>query len=277
LPTARTRAKTPKRQKYLLNVLESTFGHLRPVDVTRTICRAYEKARLDLGRKPHTIYSELNFVRTVINWAAKEDLIRVDEVSSVYVPPMPEPRDRHLSMDEVERLIDAADFPHVRLFLILALTTAARKTAILDLTWTRVDFERGLIYLHDPDKERTAKGRAIVPMNSTARAALLEAKAAAVTDHVVEWSGKRIANVKKGVSAAFVKSGLKVKGDGAHVLRHTAAVLMAESGVPMEEIAQYLGHADLRTTYRTYARFSPSYLQKAASALNLPAVRSSAR
>jgi integrase len=35
----------------------------------------------------------------------------------------------------------------------------------------------------------------------------------------------------------------------------------------MAEIAQYLGHSSESVTFRTYARFSPSYLQRAAVAL----------
>jgi integrase len=47
---------------------------------------------------------------------------------------------------------------------------------------------------------------------------------------------------------------------------------MAEAGIPIPEIGQYLGHGDLKTTYKIYARFSPDYLKKAASSLELPAV-----
>ncbi|WP_088347743.1 MULTISPECIES: site-specific integrase [Rhodomicrobium] len=262
--------KDAERPRHVYARIGETFGHLRPVDITRKICREYEAMRAAAGKKPHTIYGELNMVRTVVNWAAKNKLIKLEELPSIYVPKMPGPRDRHLTRAEVETLIDAAEMPHIRLFLILALTTAARKTAILQLTWDRVDFARGLIQLHDPGHDGERKGRALVPMNDTARAALLEAKAGGVSEFVIEWAGGPVGNVKRGVSTAFVKSRLKVKGDGAHVLRHTAAVLMAEDGVPIPEIAQYLGHSDLRTTYRTYARFSPGYLKKAAGSLELP-------
>ncbi len=51
------------------------------------------------------------------------------------------------------------------------------------------------------------------------------------------------------------------------MLRHSAAVHMAEAGIDMEEIAQYLGHNDVNVTRRVYARFSPNYLKNAASAL----------
>lgn len=65
-------------------------------------------------------------------------------------------------------MLDGARLPHIKLFIILALRTAAHKQAILDLRWDRVDFERGRIYLHDPERVRNSKGRAIVPMNDTA-------------------------------------------------------------------------------------------------------------
>ena len=42
---------------------------------------------------------------------------------------------------------------------------------------------------------------------------------------------------------------------------------MAENGVPMTEIAQFLGHANTRVTEEVYARFSPQYLSRAAAAL----------
>jgi integrase len=51
------------------------------------------------------------------------------------------------------------------------------------------------------------------------------------------------------------------------VLRHTAAVWMAEAGIPMAEIAQYLGHSDDRITSRVYARYGPDHLRKAAAAI----------
>jgi integrase len=41
----------------------------------------------------------------------------------------------------------------------------------------------------------------------------------------------------------------------------------------MSEISQYLGHSSTTVTERTYARYSPHYLKKAAATLNLPAVQ----
>lgn len=54
-----------------------------------------------------------------------------------------------------------------------------------------------------------------------------------------------------------------------HVLRHTAAVWMAENRVPMSEISQYLGHKSTLITERVYARYSPEYLRNAAQSLEI--------
>ena len=46
---------------------------------------------------------------------------------------------------------------------------------------------------------------------------------------------------------------------------------MAEAGVPVSEVAQYLGHTNKRITESTSARYSPEYLKGAARALDVSA------
>jgi integrase len=155
--------------------------------------------------------------------------------------------------------------PHIRLAILLMLTTAGRVSAILDLTWDRVDFERGKVDLR-LSATAPRKGRAVVPMNATLREALLEARPGAMTRHVVEWGGRRVFSIKNGFAAAVRSAGLSDVTP--HVLRHTAAVHMAVAGVGMERIAQYLGHSSVQTTRTVYARFAPDHLLDAAAVLD---------
>lgn len=99
-------------------------------------------------------------------------------------------------------LLEAATMPHVKLFITLALATAGRAAAILGLTWQRVNFARRTIDLRDPALGDTPKGRAHVPMNEMARVALEQARAIAISDYVIEWGGKPVGSVKKGIAAA---------------------------------------------------------------------------
>lgn len=241
------------------------FGHRHGEDVTKAECDAYTALRKKQKRSDGTIHTELGHLRTVLVWAVKKRLIAfAPEISR---PAKPEPKDRHLSRDEAKRLIAAATQPHVKLAMHLMLATAARITAILQLTWDRVDFERKLIYLRDPDDKARRKGRATVPINKTLMKALREAHGGALSDYVVEWAGEPVKSIKRSVSTAARLA--KIGDVSPHVFRHTAAVWMAEGGVPMSEISQYLGHTNLSMTVKVYARFSPDHLRKASEMLEL--------
>ena len=235
------------------------FDPLRPEHIDRQFCKKYAIKRRKEGVGNETIRKEIGIVRTALRW-------NNPACPAVFeLPPAPPPRERYLTRDEYRRLLDACKPPHLRLFIMLALATAGRKSAILELTWDRVDFEKGLIRLGLGDKR--AKGRATVPMTESLRAALLEAKEGALTEYVVEYGARRVLDIKTGFISAARTAG--IKGVTPHDLRRTAAVWMAEAGVPMAEIAQYLGHSTPAITYRVYARFSPDYLKKAAGALEV--------
>lgn len=248
--------------------IEPAFGHLRPEQITIDTCRAYAGSRTAKGIKPGTIWTELGHLRSVMLWAYRRKMI--DSAPYIERPRQPAPKERYLTRPECERLIMAATAPHIRLAIILMLSTAARIGAVLDLTWDRVDFERGQIRLRRDDSV-TRKGRATVPINAGLRAALSAAKEAAVSDYVVEWAGGRIGSIKTGFRAAVRAAGLKDVSP--HTLRHTSLVHLVESGISMEEAAQYAGHSNTAVTYRVYARFSPSHLRKAADILDFTTVR----
>src|SRR5262249_4051172 len=160
-------------------------------------------------------------------YAVREQWIQ--RAPHIPVPQKPGPREHHLKRGEAQKLLDAASTPHVKLFIRLALATAGRASALLELTWDPVDLDARRIDLRDPNRPRTRKGRARVPINDCLLEALMEAREGAISPYVIEWDGKRVQSVKKGVGAAARRAGVKCSP---HVLRHTAAVWMAEDGVP---------------------------------------------
>lgn len=243
---------------------EPFYAHLRPDQATHEVSDEYAAYRREHGRglkgsplSDATIIKEINVIRQALNWRGVSG-------ATFEAPSAPPPRDRYLTREEFAQLLGACGSPHIRLFMVLALSTAGRKTAILQLTWDRVDFERQQIRLAVVG-ERNRKGRALVPMTARLKSELEIAHAAATTPYVIEYAGDKVLDIKKGFAAAVERSGLTDVVP--HDLRHSAAVWMAENGVPMEEIAQFLGHSDPRITYRVYARYSPKYLRGAASSL----------
>jgi len=253
----RGRIHSLERLEFAWKRAKSTYGHLRPDQCTRPVSRQYVVKRRAEGAADGTIIKEINTVRQALNW-------RGIKTAVFEAPSAPPPRDRHLTRTEYDKLLAGCVQPHVRLFVVLALSTAGRKQALLDLTWTRVDFERGQIRLGVVG-ENGRKGRATVAMTDRVRAELEAAQEAALTPYVIEYAGRKVGNIKKGFAGAAERAGLE--NVTPHDLRHTAAVWMAEAGVSMSEIAQVLGHSDERVTFRVYARFSPEFLRGAMSAL----------
>ena len=249
--------KGTERARYAWKQLAGTFGPLRPDQVDRKLCRAYIAKRRKAPVGDGTIHTELTFLRAALLWRSKATPAVIE------LPSKPAPKADYLTREQYQRLLASAATPHVRLFIILALATGGRMTAILQLTWQRVDFERGQSQLGDGRQMR--KGRATVPMTDTARAELMKAAEARTCDHVIEYAGGPILRIVKAFRAVAAAAGMPWCTP--HVLRHTAAVWMAEAGVPITEISQYLGHSDSRITEKVYARYSPGHLSRAARAL----------
>ena len=258
--------------KHTWKALAARFASLEAEKITIDDCRAHilERRCVRTDRHPKgiqdgTIHTELGHLRMVLKWAEKHQII--SKAVAIERPSKPEPKDGFLTRQEALRLIDNTNAPHVRLAIQLMIGTGARVAAALELTWDRVDMERGMIALRNPFDRSRRKGRATVPSNPRLLEALRLAKKGAQTPFVIEWAGQPIKSIKKGLKSAGEAIG---RGDvSPHMLRHSAAVWLAEDGHSMEEISQFLGHNDAKITARVYAKFSPTHLRKLAASLEI--------
>ncbi len=254
--------------------LRRHFGDLQPDHLTKERIRFYRRRRQVEGhwvgpaearrKKPTqtgTLIRELVTLRAALKWAREAKWI--NDVPHIEVPAQPPPRDRWLTREEADLLLESALALHVRTFLALALYTAGRAGAIRELTWDRVDLTSGLI---DLGQVTGGKGRAVVPIAERLRPFLTAARQAATCEFVIEHGGCPVASVKTGTRAAARRAGLA--GVTPHVLRHTAATWMVQAGIPIEQVARVLGHRDPRVTWRIYAKHSPDYLRDAIAALS---------
>lgn len=191
----------PERLKNAWKVARPFFGHLRPAQVTKPLCREYIAHRRRLGRGDGTIRRELGMVRAALYYVDK------GKHAEFAFPPPPPPNERYLTHEEYYRLLCAAMTPHVELFIVLALTTAGRVSAILDLTWNRVDFKRSLIYLGRQEEARR-KGRATVPLLDSLRPYLDKALDEAQTDYVIEYRGAPVQSIKHAFQRTAKRAGL---------------------------------------------------------------------
>ncbi|MCA3248717.1 MAG: site-specific integrase [Azospirillum sp.] len=264
------------------------FGTQSVSAVTQAACTVgYPRFRADANArrlrrtspapiKPGTLRRELTTLQAALQLAVRE--ARLINAPTVTLPAVPPPRERWLSSEEANALLDAAD-GHVRLFIELGLSTGARTAAILDLTWPQIDLVHNRIDFNPPGRPQTTKRRPFVKINAPLHAALTRAREAAKVEaekakrppcpYVVNYCGARIGSVKRALARAITKAGLPTRGWDrvtAHVLRHTFATWSAQAGEPMHDIAGALGLSQPRTL-EIYAHHHPDYLGGAADAV----------
>lgn len=253
------------RIKEVGRTLKPIWGSLTADEIDKRQVQRFIEIRRNAGCSDGTIRNDLAYITAALNLAVEAKILSA--APKIAKPPAPRPRSRWLARQELTKLIENAIAPHIQLFIVLAITTAGRPKHILELTWDRVDLKHRIITLDNPQSDRTRKGRATVPINDTAMEHLTVAQRTAETPFVIELDGKPVKSVRNGVKAAARRANLS--GVSQYVLRHTAGVYMAQAGVPIPEIGQFLGHSDLNTTYKTYARFHPEHLRQASKSLEI--------
>lgn len=249
------------------------LGALQPGHLTQERIRFYHRQRRTEGhlvgpadarrKKPTsngTIIRELVTLRAALQWGKKAKWISGD-LPYIEVPAQPPPRDRWLTRKEADKLLASAQALHMRTFIALALHTAARTGALLELTWDRVNLESGIIHLGEGSGN---KRRGIVPINSALRPYLEVAQQAATCPYVVQHGSRPVLSIKTGFNAAARRAG--ISGVSPHTLRHTAVTWMVMAGVPMPMVARYAAMS-LQIVEKTYGHHSADWLRQAATAL----------
>lgn len=264
----RVEGKQADKMQVQWNALSPTFALLQPKDVAakivvegkrRTRCHKYALERERIGRARDTISSELSLLRTALAWAKKHN--HIAETPHVWVPPPGKGRKTALTETEMLALIrELFNMPwHARLTLVIAMSTGARKEAILELEWSRVYFDTRIIDFNRGEQKSILdtsheKGRAVVDMSDALYETLLEAwewrdKKCA---YVIEYRGDRVLDVKRAIQSALRRAGIYRRFMGLHALRHTLATWAAARGIDTARIQRMLGHADVKTTEGIY-------------------------
>tara|TARA_R110002110_G_scaffold339227_1_gene549652 strand:+ start:4444 stop:5472 length:1029 start_codon:yes stop_codon:yes gene_type:complete len=256
----------PERIRYAIEALGGFWGERLVIDVRPETCRAYQRER---GVSDGTLRRELGVLKAAINHEVKQG--RLTRSVSVWLPPKPEGKDRWLARDEAAALLNASRRDkrcrlYLPLFILIGLYTGARKGAILSLRWPQVDLVNGRIDFNPPGRKRTTKGRPIIPIPRGLKWFLERAKLrGGETGFVVNSDGHRLGDIKRGFATACEKAG--IVGVTPHTLRHTAGTWMAQKGVPLFEIAGFLGHSHERTS-ELYSHHHPDHLSRAREALD---------
>jgi integrase/recombinase XerC len=247
---------------------------LAPSDLAPTVLRAF---LADLHRHGHartSVARKLSALRTFSRFLRREGWLDTDPVALAVAPRREHKIPAHLSLDEMERLLEMPDMEtplgrRDRAILELFYASGLRLSELVGLDVDDVDLRGRMVRVMG----KGAKER-LVPFNATTQNVLkrwyqdrvtLRAQASAVEDDrgrggrrrdpreplFVNFRGNRLTGrsvqrlVARYVSACSTRFGISP-----HALRHSFATHLLERGADLRTIQELLGHVQLSTTQR---------------------------
>lgn len=206
--------------------------------------------------KPATINRELAFLKRVFSWAIENEIITANPAKHVKLERENNVRDRVLSKDEFNSLLQFTDVDFQPVFMT-AYFTGMRLSEILNLKWAKVDMKNGFIKL-EPENTKTGEGR-LVPLHPEVIESLKGIVRAIHSPYVFTRSnGKRIKEVRYALKSACQKAG--IEGFRFHDFRHTAVTNWIRQGHDYFKIMAATGHKTT-TVFQRYNTVSKDDLK----------------
>ncbi|MCO4782678.1 MAG: site-specific integrase [Candidatus Cloacimonetes bacterium] len=245
--------KHPEKYLTAFNFFIPKIGHLEVKDITLPLLH---DIRQKLIKESKISFTTINrYFATVgrsfamgIEW----EMVLENPFSKLGKLKEPKGRVRFLSDDERERLLaECKKVDYLYLVVIIALTTGARKSEIMTLKWSQINFKENFITLEDTKNDE----RRALPLCKYSKDLLLSWK----DKKIDETNVFNIKQCRRSWPTALKASG--VKDFRFHDLRHSCASYLAMQGVPLLAIADILGHKTLDMVKR-YAHLSNDYRGK---------------
>jgi integrase len=249
-----------KRTKGIVEAhIQPAFGAMQLSQIRRRDIQTYTTDRLaevavETTRKEFFVLSHM--LSLAVDW----ELIPSNVAKSIELPKAPAGRVRYLQPTELHAVLEACP-EWLRPIAALLAFTGMRRSEVLGLRWLHIDRKGERIML-----PQTKNGDArTVWLNTLACDVIDSLKPGASTETIFSSD-----ITPENVSLAFLKACRKVKiaDFSLHDLRHTTASWLRMSGADLQDVADLLGHRDLRMT-RRYAHLSPAHLSAAVKRLDV--------
>jgi integrase len=248
---------TPKRLRQWLEGLVTQPPRLR---TGRFSNGQKHRDEIDLRARRATANRTLTVLKAALNRAYHDGKVESDDAWRCVKPfrNVDAPKVRYLSIDEATRLINACagDF---RQLVQAALLTGCRYGELIGMVCHDFNPDAGCVTVRESKSGRPRH----VPLTEEGQQLFERSTAGRPGGEVMflRRDGKPWgrSHQQRPLERACEIAGIE-PAVSFHVLRHTYGSLLAMRGVPLQVIAEALGHADTRITSRHYAHLLPSYV-----------------
>lgn len=264
--------RTIEHYKSSLNTVASVFPKaLR--DATELDIKGYLQYRLQ-DCVPETVNNERVCLNTFFLFLTNSGRISRNPMANIRRMKFLRNTRIPLTQMELELMRKACESNYERAILELLYSTGARVSEFVEIDLEDINFDKGTVYIKAPGKGGDTRYTVL----STSAALYIEMylKEERDADNDVKWIFSAPSNNKRKINKGEVEKLIKSVGERAninrpitpHVIRHTTATHGINSNVPIDEIADLLGHRSVETT-RIYAKRELTSVRKAYDKANL--------
>ena len=242
------------------------------LDVELPLLEDYVQHLHKAGISPRSMARMISGVRSFYRYLQIDGYLGQDPTELLETPRLPKHLPEVLTLDEVERILDAIDLSTVegqrdRCLIELLYSCGLRVSEVCALRLSDLFFDEGFVrVIGKGDKQRVVpiSPRAVHEIHNwlDARADIAVKPEDEDVLFVSARRGRRLSrvtvfhNIKQHVAAAGVE-----KSVSPHTFRHTFATHLLEGGASLPAIQAMLGHEDIGTT-EIYTHLDTAYLRE---------------
>lgn len=232
------------------------------------------------GRSAKTLINHRSALNSFCKFLVRRGLLTENPCADIQLRKPEEVLPRYLDDDEIAQVLRLAKELRIWPEICLPLMTGLRLSELIRLKWEDVDFARRCLTVQ---KSKSHRPR-VIPLNRAAQVCLRcqrrvtgwfvyvfparktwrgclkcrdPLRRFADRPRASNWWRRAMRPIQRAVPKFRTLPGSST-GRAFHLLRHTFASRLAQAGVSLYKIAQWLGHSDIRTT-RIYAHLQVGF------------------
>ena len=257
------------KKSYKSDVLSTTiflkyFGNINLEDITPARIEDFKRdIKKERNSKNATVNRYLQALSKMLNLAVANELLNKNPMWSVkklkennYKTRVLLPEEEKRLFEEIERGYEVVGrdkakkiiYPYIHLkpLIICALQTGMRKSEILKLKWSNIDFDYEYIELLETKSGKSRK----IPISSKLMKIFKKILATSNSEYVFVNPSTNSNYIDIHRAFETVLKNAEINNFRFHDLRHTAATRMLEKGADIRTVQEILGHSSVSVTER---------------------------
>ena len=256
-------------------------------ELTGEIIDEFYKYQMDRGVSANTVIHYHANIRKCLDQAFRDDLIPCNYAAKAHRPKKSEFISEYYNRDELLDLFNVVKNKKIEFAVLMASYYGLRRSEIIGLKWSCIDFKNkmfiirhtvtecridGKNYVVAKDRGKSKKSVRTLPLVPPIEKVLLNMKE--LEDAHKKFFGKnynykddeyiykdpngervKLDFITQHFTKCVIKPNPQLKRIRFHDLRHSCATLLRSEGVPLEDIQKWLGHSEITTTEKYYAKF----------------------